>query len=42
MLRVSHYIDNRLTDGGNFVIPMHLPRSTPQKKYFSASDTRFC
>jgi hypothetical protein len=32
----------RLTDDGKFVSPSHLPRSTPQKHYFSASGTHFC
>jgi hypothetical protein len=31
MLRIPHYLDNRLTDGGKVVSPMHLPHFTPQK-----------
>jgi hypothetical protein len=42
MLRISHCIDNRLTDGGKVVNPTHRPRSTPQKHYFSTSGTHFC
>jgi hypothetical protein len=42
MLRISHCLDNRLTDGGKFVSPMHRMRSTLQKHYFSASGTHFC
>jgi hypothetical protein len=42
MLRIPHCLHNRLTDGGKVVSPTHLPRSTPQKHFFSASDTHFC
>jgi hypothetical protein len=42
MLRIPHCIDNRLTDDGKVVSPMHPPPSTPQKHYFSAPGTRFC
>jgi hypothetical protein len=42
MLRISHCLGNRLTDGGKVVNPIHRLRSTPQKKYFSASGTHFC
>jgi hypothetical protein len=35
-------LDNRLTDGGKVVSPMHRPHFTPQKLYFSASGTHFC
>jgi hypothetical protein len=42
MLRIPHYLDNRLTDGCKFFSPMHRPSSTPQKRYFSASGTHFC
>jgi hypothetical protein len=37
MLRISHCLDNRLTDGDKVDSPTHQPRSTPQKHYFSAS-----
>jgi hypothetical protein len=42
MLKVPQYLDNRLTDGGKVVSLKHRPRSSPQKHYFSASDTHFC
>jgi hypothetical protein len=42
MLRVPHFLDNRLTDGGEVVSLAGQPRSTPQKHYFSASVTHFC
>jgi hypothetical protein len=43
MLRIPHYLDNRLTDGGKVTSPTHRPRSTSQKHYyFSASGTHFC
>jgi hypothetical protein len=42
MLKNSHCLDNRLTDGGKVVGLTHRPRSTPQKHYFSASGTHFC
>jgi hypothetical protein len=35
-------LDNLLTVGGEIVSPTRRPRSTPQKLYFSASDTHFC
>jgi hypothetical protein len=35
-------LDNRLIDGGNVVSLTHRARSTPQRYYFSASDTHFC
>jgi hypothetical protein len=41
MLRISHCIDNWLTDGGKDVSLTHLPSSTPQKHYFSSSGTHF-
>jgi hypothetical protein len=41
MLRITHCLDNRLIDGGKVVSTTHRPRSTPQKRYFSASDTHF-
>jgi hypothetical protein len=34
MLRISHCLDNWLTDGGKTVSPTHRPRSTPQNNYF--------
>jgi hypothetical protein len=33
MLRIPHYLDNRLTDGGKVVSPTHRPHFTPQKHY---------
>jgi hypothetical protein len=43
MLRIPHCLDNRLTDGGKVVSPMHPPHFTPQEHYyFSDSDTHFC
>jgi hypothetical protein len=42
MLRNPHCLDNRLTDGGNVVSPAHRPRSTPEKRYFSASGVHLC
>jgi hypothetical protein len=42
MLRIPHFLDNRLTDGDEVVSPTHRQRSTPQKHYFSASGTHFC
>jgi hypothetical protein len=35
-------LDSRLTDGGKAIIPTHLPHSTLQKHYFSASGTHSC
>jgi hypothetical protein len=41
MLRISHYLDNRLTDGGKVVSPTHGPHFTPQKySYFYVSGTQ--
>jgi hypothetical protein len=43
MLRIPHYLDNRLTDGGKVVSPTHPPHFTPQKHYyFYVSGTHFC
>jgi hypothetical protein len=44
ILRISHCLDNRLTDGGKVVSPTpYPPHFTPQKHYyFSASGTHFC
>jgi hypothetical protein len=43
MLRIPHYLDNRLTDGGKVVSPTHPPHFTPQKNhYFYVSGTHFC
>jgi hypothetical protein len=40
MLRIPHYLDSRLTDGGEVVSLTHRPRSTPQKhNFFSVSGT---
>jgi hypothetical protein len=36
-LRISHCLDNSLTDGGKVVSPMHRPET-----YFSASGIHFC
>jgi hypothetical protein len=41
MLRITHCLDSRLTDGGEVVSFMHRPPSTPQKHYFFASGTHF-
>jgi hypothetical protein len=41
MLRIPHCLDNRLTDGGKVVSPLHRPRSTPQKHYLYAFGTHF-
>jgi hypothetical protein len=43
MLRIPHYLDNRLTDGGKVVSPTHRQHFTLQKHYYlSASGTHFC
>jgi hypothetical protein len=42
MLRISQCLGSRLTVGGKFVNPMHRPRSTLHKHYFSASGNHFC
>jgi hypothetical protein len=42
MIRISHRLCNRLTDGGTVVSFTHRPRSTPQKHHVSASGTHFC
>jgi hypothetical protein len=42
MLRIPHYLDNPLTDGGKVVSPTYRSRSTPEKHYFSAFGTHFC
>jgi hypothetical protein len=42
ILRILHCVDNWLTDGGKVVSPMHWPRFTLEKHYFSASGTHFC
>jgi hypothetical protein len=39
MLRIPHCLDNRLTDGGKVVSPMHPPHFTPEKHYFYVSGT---
>jgi hypothetical protein len=33
MLRIPQWLDIRLIDGGKVVIPIHQPRSNPQKHY---------
>jgi hypothetical protein len=35
-------LDNRLTDGGKYVSPIHRSLPTPQIHNFSASDIYFC
>jgi hypothetical protein len=35
-------LDNRLTDGGKVVSPVHPPHFTPQKHYFYVSGAYFC
>jgi hypothetical protein len=42
MLRISHCLDSRLTDGGKIVSPTYRLRSTPQKHYFFGFGTHFC
>jgi hypothetical protein len=37
MLKIPHYLDNRLTDDIEIVSSTHPPSSTLQKHYFSAS-----
>jgi hypothetical protein len=40
---IPHFLDSRLTDGGEVVSPMHPPHFTPQKHYyFNVSGTHFC
>jgi hypothetical protein len=34
MLRIPHYLDNRLIDGGKVVSPTHRTHFTRQKHYF--------
>jgi hypothetical protein len=41
MLRIPHWLDSRLTEGGKVFSLTYQPRSTPQKHYFSASGTNF-
>jgi hypothetical protein len=41
MLKIPLCLDSQITDGGE-VSPTHLPLSTPQKHYFSASCAHFC
>jgi hypothetical protein len=38
MLRISHCLDNRLTDGGKVVSLTQRSRSAPKKHSFSVSD----
>jgi hypothetical protein len=40
-LRIPHFLDSRLIDGGRVVSPTHRPHFTLQI-YFSASDTHLC
>jgi hypothetical protein len=40
--RLTHCLDNQLTDGGKVVSPKHRPHFTPQKHYFSVSGTHLC
>jgi hypothetical protein len=42
MLRITHCLDNRLTNGGKFFSLKHRPYTTPQIFYFSAPNTQFC
>jgi hypothetical protein len=43
MLRILHFLDNRLTDGGKFFSALRACRRfTPQKHCFYASGTHFC
>jgi hypothetical protein len=41
MLRIPHCLDNGLKDRGKIIIPMHWPRSNPQK-HLSTSGIHFC
>jgi hypothetical protein len=41
MLRLAHFQDSRLRDGGEVSLTRQT-RSTSQKHYFCASDTHFC
>jgi hypothetical protein len=38
MLRIPHWLDNPLIDGGKVVSPTNRPRSTPEKLFFSAAE----
>jgi hypothetical protein len=40
MVRISHFLDSRLIDGGKIASLTHGPRSTPKKHHFSG--THFC
>jgi hypothetical protein len=40
MLRIPHYLDNQLKDGGK-VSHTHRQHSTPQKPYLYASGNNF-
>jgi hypothetical protein len=43
MLRIPHFLDNQLTDGGKVVSPTHRPHFTPQNHYyFYVSGIHFC
>jgi hypothetical protein len=42
MLKIAHWLDNRLTDGSEVVSLTSRPRSSQQKHYFSAYRTHFC
>jgi hypothetical protein len=42
-LRIPHFLDNRLTDGGKVVSPTHRLCFTPQKHYYLyVSGSQFC
>jgi hypothetical protein len=42
MLRIPHYVDNRVTEGGKVFIHTNQPRYTLHKHYFSLSGPHFC
>jgi hypothetical protein len=38
MLRIPHWLDGRLTDGGGVVTPTHQPHSTPVKLTYNSEE----
>jgi hypothetical protein len=42
MLRITHCLDKRLKDGGEFVRFAHRLRSTPPQTFLFLSGTHFC
>jgi hypothetical protein len=41
MLRISHFLEDRVTDGGKFAASRAGHRFTPQKYYFSIASIHF-